>query len=72
MVAAVRSICGPDLHACRIAPGVHRPLVTVRSGREAGETLASFDFDLMVRVDSPRSMLQRVRSVDLNMHESGT
>jgi nucleoside phosphorylase len=43
-----------------IAPGVHRPLVTVRSGREAGETLATFDFGLVVRVDSPRSILQRV------------
>lgn len=43
-----------------IAPGVHRPLVTVCSGREARETLASFDFDLVVRVDSPRSILQRV------------
>jgi len=43
-----------------IAPGVHRPLVTVRSGRRPRDTLVAFDFELVVRVDNPRSILQRV------------
>jgi nucleoside phosphorylase len=42
-----------------VALGVHRPLVTLRSGRASGELLSTFDFDLPVRASSPRASMVR-------------
>jgi len=44
-----------------IALGVHRPRVTVRSAGTSREALATFDFDLEVRAQTPRA--SRLRTV---------